>query len=380
MRDENKVKRFKIDEQDIDENIQENSKRKKNKSHKALKIIGIIILIIVILCVCLAGAGYLYISNKLGKLNYETISKDANDLGISSENADKKSEMSKYRNIALLGLDSRYDTYDEDYRTDCIMIASINQETNEVTLYSIYRDTYVQMTLDGTTKFDKINHAYYNGVQNTIKTINENLDLNISEYVTVDFNAVSDLVDSVGGIDINIDNEEIQYINNYIKDVTKVTGKTADKITKTGVNHLNGVQAVSYCRIRYTTGKDYKRTERMRNVLEKVFEKAKKKSITELNSILETMLPKIRTNLTAMDITSLIPTMLNVTIKESFGWPYKTTGVWMRGDFYGPASSLESNVKKLHKEVYGQEDYEVPDNIKEISNQIIKETGVKDEL
>lgn len=380
MRDENKAKRFKRDEQDIDENIQENSKRKKNKSHKALKIIGIIILIIVILCVCLAGAGYLYISNKLGKLNYETISKDANDLGISSENADKKSEMSKYRNIALLGLDSRYDTYDEDYRTDCIMIASINQETNEVTLYSIYRDTYVQMTLDGTTKFDKINHAYYNGVQNTIKTINENLDLNISEYVTVDFNAVSDLVDSVGGIDINIDNEEIQYINNYIKDVTKVTGKTADKIIKTGVNHLNGVQAVSYCRIRYTTGKDYKRTERMRNVLEKVFEKAKKKSITELNSILETMLPKIRTNLTAMDITSLIPTMLNVTIKESFGWPYKTTGVWMRGDFYGPAASLENNVKKLHKEVYGQKDYEVPDHIKEISNQIIKETGVKDEL
>ncbi|CCY99437.1 putative uncharacterized protein [Clostridium sp. CAG:793] len=380
MRDENKAKRFKRDEQDIDENIQENSKRRKHKSHKALKIIGIIILIIVILCVCLAGAGYLYISNKLGKLNYETISKDANDLGISSENADKKSEMSKYRNIALLGLDSRYDTYDEDYRTDCIMIASINQETNEVTLYSIYRDTYVQMTLDGTTKFDKINHAYYNGVQNTIKTINENLDLNISEYVTVDFNAVSDLVDSVGGIDVNIDNEEIQYINNYIKDVTKVTGKTADKITKTGVNHLNGVQAVSYCRIRYTTGKDYKRTERMRTVLEKVFEKAKKKSIPELNSILETMLPKIRTNLTAMDITSLIPTMLNITIKESFGWPYKTTGVWMRGDFYGPASSLESNVKKLHKEVYGQEDYEVPDNIKEISNQIIKETGVKDEL
>lgn len=380
MRDENKAKRFKRDEQDIDENIQENSKRKKNKSHKALKIIGIIILIIVILCVCLAGAGYLYISNKLGKLNYETISKDANDLGISSENADKKSEMSKYRNIALLGLDSRYDTYDEDYRTDCIMIASINQETNEVTLYSIYRDTYVQMTLDGTTKFDKINHAYYNGVQNTIKTINENLDLNISEYVTVDFNAVSDLVDSVGGIDINIDSEEIKYINGYINDVTKVTGKTADKITKTGVNHLNGVQAVSYCRIRYTTGKDYKRTERMRTVLEKVFEKAKKKSIPELNSILDTMLPKIRTNLTAMDITSLIPTMLNITIKESFGWPYKTTGVWMRGDFYGPASSLESNVKKLHKEVYGQEDYEVPDNIKEISNQIIKETGVKDEL
>ena len=118
----------------------------------------------------------------------------------------------------------------------------------------------------------------------------------------------------------------------------------------------------------------------MRNVLEKLFEKAKKKSITELNSILETMLPKIRTNLTAMDITSLIPTMLNVTIKESFGWPYKTTGVWMRGDFYGPAASLESNVKKLHKEVYGQKDYEVPDHIKEISNQIIKETGVKDEL
>lgn len=224
---------------------------------------------------------------------------------------------------------------------------------------------------------DKINHAYYGGVENTLKTINTNLDLNTSEYIIVDFNAVVDLVDSVDGIDIEIDNEEIKYINNYINSVSDIVGKKADQITKTGMQHLNGIQAVSYCRIRYTTGLDYKRTERMREVLEKVVEKVKKLNLFEINNLLDTILPKIRTNISNKEIKELLPQALSLKIKSSFGWPYTTTGVWMRGDFYGPATTLESNVKKLHEEIYRQENYDVPENIKEISNNIIEETGVK---
>ena len=359
-------------------NKQEDKKRFKNEKsnkHKKLKIFGVIIAIILIIVIILIVLAYGYLNSKLGKLQVEHITNDLNELGISEAN--QESDMSQYRNIAILGLDSRYDTYDPDYRTDCIMVASINKVTNEVQLYSIYRDTYVQMELDGETVFDKINHAYYNGVENTLKTINENLDLNITEYVMADFTAIADLVDSVGGIDIDIDNEEIEYINDYIKDVTKVTGKEAENITKTGLNHLNGVQAMSYCRIRYTTGLDYKRTERMREVLGKVAEKIKAMDLGQINNLLDDFLPKIKTNLTANDIKSLIPMALSLKVKDSFGWPYTTTGVWMRGDFYGPATTLESNVKRLHEEVYGQTDYVVPENIVEISNKIIEDTGVK---
>lgn len=346
------------------------------KRNTAVKVIGIILLIIAIIILGIYVAINTYINSKLDKLKFETITDNIEELGINKEN--ETNEMATYRNIALLGLDSKYDSYDTAYRTDCIMIASINEKTSEVQLYSIYRDTYVQMGLDGVTLMDKINHAYYNGVENTLKTINTNLDLNITEYVIVDFNAVVDLVDSVNGIDIEIDSEELKYINSYIKDVSKVTGYTAKQITKTGMQHLNGVQAVAYCRIRYTEGYDYKRTERMREVLEKVMDKIKRCSITEINSILDTMLPEIRTNISAKEIKSLIPQALKFNISSSFGWPYRTKGVWMRGDFFGPAATLESNVKQLHQEVYGQADYEVPQNIKEISDKIVKETGVKE--
>ena len=350
-------------------------KNGKTKKSAKLKIIGIIIAVILIIVIILVVLAYGYLNSKLGKLQVEHITNDLNELGISEAN--QESDMSQYRNIAILGLDSKYDTYDPDYRTDCIMIASINKVTNEVQLYSIYRDTYVQMELDGETVFDKINHAYYNGVENTLKTINKNLDLNITEYVMADFTAIADLVDSVGGIDIDIDSEEINYINDYIKDVSKVVGRTSSNISQTGVQHLDGIQAVSYCRIRYTSGLDYKRTERMREVLGKVVDKIKQSDLMTINNLLDTFLPKIRTNITAGAIKEFIPMALDITFKDSFGWPYTTEGVWMRGDFYGPATTLESNVKRLHEEVYGQTDYVVPENIIEISNKIIEETGVK---
>ena len=346
-----------------------------NKKNKKLKILGIIIAVILLIVIAIISATHFYINSKLGKLQIEQITNDLNELGI--DEATQDSQMSKFRNIAILGLDSLYDTYDQVFRTDCIMVASINKETNEVQLYSIYRDTYVQMDLDGKTILDKINHAYYNGVENTLKTINENLDLNITEYVMADFTAIADLVDSIGGIDIDVDSEEIKYINNYIKSVSQAVGRTASNITHTGVQHLNGIQSVAYCRIRYTEGWDYKRTERMREVLGKVVDKIKQSDLGTINNLLDTFLPKIRTNITVNEIKKLIPTALSLKLTNSFGWPYTTIGVWLDEDFYGPATTLESNVKRLHEEVYGQTDYVVPDKIVEISNKIVEVTGVQ---
>ena len=369
-------KNLNLQEKQQTNRFKETKNNKQVKKHKGLRIFVIIIAIILIFIIAIICGAYSYLNSKLGKLQYEPITNDLNQLGI-SEASIEDSQMSKFRNIAILGLDSRYDTYDPDYRTDCIIIASINKETKEVQLFSIYRDTYVQMDLDGETILDKINHAYYNGVENTLKTINENLDLNITEYVLADFTAIADLVDSVGGVDIDVDSEEIKYINYGVKDVSKVIGRTTNNVTKTGLQTLDGIQAVAYCRIRQTNGFDYKRTERMREVLQKVVEKIKNLNLGEINNLLDSFLQKIRTNIAEKEIKSLIPMALSLNIKKSFGWPYTTTGVWMDGDFYGPATTLESNVKKLHEEVYGQADYVVPEKIVEISNKIVGKTGVK---
>lgn len=351
-----------------------------NKEHAVLRLIGIILSVFLIICIMVVILVNLFINYKLNKIQINPITTNREELGINEENTANTSEMSKFRNIALLGIDTHYDDYDTVNRTDCIIIASINQETNEVQLYSIYRDTYVQMELNGTTKMNKINQAYYNGVENTIKTINQNLDLNITEYVLVNFKTMIDLIDRIDGIYIDIDSEELKYINAHINDLNKTFNKNTEYITKTGNQKLNGVQAVAFCRIRYTSGKDYKRTERMREVLGKIIENIQTYDTFTILNLIDSTLPHLQTNITVDKIKAMIPQAFSFTFKQDFGWPYKTTGVWMRGDFFGPAATLETNVKKLHQEVYGQVDYEVPQYIKDISKEIENETGVHNQI
>lgn len=355
-------------------NEDKNNKKKNKKKHKALRVILTILLIIAIICASAYIAFEQYLNSKLNKIQYQNITTDANELGIDTTT---QKTMSNFKNIALLGIDAMGDDYGEGNRTDCIMIASINETTNEVKLFSIYRDTYVQMELDGKTVLDKINHAYYGGVTNTIKTINTNLDLNISEYVLVNYQVVTDVIDSIGGVEITIESDELQYINQYVDAVALATNKSATHVTKTGKQTLNGVQAVAYSRIRYTTGKDYKRTARMRTVLEAIIQKAQSEGINKELNLLNTILPEAQTNISTSEIKELIPKAVSWKLTANFGWPYKTTGVWMDGDFYGPAVTLESNVKQLHQEVFGEENYEVPDSVKTISEAVIKKTGLK---
>ena len=342
-------------------------------------LIFMIIVIILILLTC--GGVYIYknnIKNKENTENAENTSKEDNTI---IEEKEKKQEIevdegpSKgYRTIALFGNDSRYDDYATDYRTDCIMVAVINNETKEVTLFSIYRDTYVEMDLDGKTFLNKINQAYYNGIENSLKTINKNLDLNITEYAQVNFSSLSDIIDAIGGVYIDVDADELKYINNYIKDTAGVAQKPEEniQIREPGFLHLNGIQTVAYCRIRYTEGWDYKRTERMREVLMTACDKIKKLSLKEMSDLADKLLPEVMTNIPKKDLLGF--TRLKIT--KEFGWPYKTKG-WENGDFYGPPITLESNVLQLHREIYGDEDYVVPDSVKEISNKIIKKTGYR---
>lgn len=339
--------------------------KKTSKKKKVIKILLGILITILIIIVAVGGTVFWYVNDKIEKMNQVEI--DESQLGLS-----ENENLSKYRNVAIFGVDSRSDNYGTGNRSDSIIIASINNETHDIKLISVYRDTYVQIDGHG---LDKITHAYsYGEAPLALKTLNENLDLNITEFVTVNFDAVADAVDALGGIKMNITSAEVQYINSYIDETSKVTGTKSKHINSAGTYTLDGVQAVAYSRIRYTSGGDYKRTERMRDVITAMIQKLKTKSISEINTIANKILPKVYTNLSITDLLSMVPALSSFNVGESTGWPYETKGITL-DRWYGVPVTLESNVKKLHQEVFDDADYEVPDTIKTVSKKIVNKTG-----
>ena len=344
-----------------------NSKNKpKKKMNKALKVILIILVIIIVVVAAVVAAGWGMIS----EMQDESI--DENAIGLNDETVQ---ELSEYRNIALLGIDSRQDDYGLGNRSDCIIIASINKSTNDVKLISVYRDSYLQLNEKGKTTLDKVTHAYsYGGAQNTLLALNTNLDLNIKEYLTVNFDTVVLAVDALGGVDIDITSDELKYLNSYIDATSQSSGVKASHITSAGKQKLSGVQAVAYSRIRYTAGGDYKRAERMRTVVQAMVTKAKSLSATQLISVANKILPHVSTNISNSEIILLAPTLAKMNFSTSIGWPYETKGITL-DRWYGVPVTLESNVIRLHKEVFNDSDYTLPDNIKKISDSIVAKTG-----
>ena len=324
------------------------------KKKKGLKVFGTIVLILIIILVVLVGGIFWFIQDKLNKLQRIDIKEE--ELMVSSQ---AEASLSNYRNIAIFGIDSREDTYEKGNRSDCIIIASINNTTKEVKLISVYRDTYVQIEGHG---LDKITHAYsYGSAPLAISTLNTNLDLNIKEFITVNFDAVKEIIDSIDGITMPITAEEVPHIPG---------------ITKAGTYQLTGEQALAYARIRYATGGDYKRTERMRDVLTAVANKVKTFDISRLNKLVDTLLPKVYTNIKASDIFAMFPSIPNFKIIQSIGWPYETKGITM-DRWYGVPITLENNVTKLHNEVFDETNYQPSETVKTISNKIVEKTGYR---
>lgn len=323
-----------------------------------MKKVGIVLLILILIIAILAGVGYFYSKSKLDMMNYVEVPKE--EIEINEEVKEKKDEvLSEYRNIVLLGKDD-YDTNYENGRSDCIIIASINEKTKEVNLVSVYRDTYLQIP---GRSLDKVNHAYaYGGPALTMSTLNKNLDLDITEFVTVNFEATKDIVNAVGGVSISVTDAE----------ATKIPG-----ISKGGTYLLDGEKALAYARIRKIDS-DYKRTERMRTVLEAVFEKAKKMNPTQLMNLMNIILPEISTNIPQSEIVALIPQVVQYKVNDSIGWPYKTQGIILNDVWYGPPITLRSNVIQLHKELFGEEDYQPSEEIENISKSIVNKTGFRE--
>ena len=310
-----------------------------------LWIIGIILFIIL----GVAAGAYIYANSLLNKMEKVEINKE--DVGITEEVEEKLTQYDDtITNIALFGIDAEDG---EAGRSDSIMIATIDTHNKKLKLTSIMRDSYVNIDGHG---LDKINHAYAFGkAQLAIKTLNENFDLNIQNFVAVNFSSLPKIIDKIGGIELDIDSEELEYINSYIRNVNTINNTNSPSIASSGIQHVDGTQAMAYCRIRYTSGGDYKRTERHREVLSKIFEKILSMSPTTYPSLLNDLLPMVSTNLDGSEIMELGNKILkigNTTLEqERFPRDGYCEGQMINGVYY-LTFDKETTVNQLHDYIF----------------------------
>lgn len=350
----------------MEKNVRKHSKKKKKKS--IIKTFFKIVFILIIFIVVLAGIGFGYIYSKLGKIDYKQEELKEIEVNEGVENN------TGYTNVVLFGVDARSNEYVNDAGSDCILIVSINNETKEVKLVSVYRDSY--LSPDG-IKYTKITDYFrQHNSEETVKLLNKDLDLDISEYVTINFNVVVNVVNAVKGIEMEITKADLKYINPYIDEIIAVTGIKSERLTKTGTYTLDGVQALAYARIRYI-GSDIDRTNRQRIVLTKTFDKIKKMNVFQVNNLINEVFPKIQTTLSPKEIIKLATGITKYNIISSAGFPYEWADYQPNGVYYLSPRNLEKNVIRLHKELYGEEDYTVSAELKKISDNLIKKTGLK---
>jgi LCP family protein required for cell wall assembly len=337
-----------------------NKNKNRKKRFRALLFIDFLLLLVI------AGVVYFfYLSSKTQLDQSQDKSIITNDI--------KSKAIGGYRNIVIFGVDSRENDLKKNTRSDTIIIASINRKTKDIKLASIYRDTYVNIPNEG---YDKINAAYSKGgYALALNTINTNFDLNIKEYVTVNFQAVCNVIDLLGGITLDITDEELKYVNGYTKELNKINGTNVGSLKSAGTQLVNGTHATAYARIRYTDGGDFKRTERQRIVIDKIFEKAKKTDFITLNKIFNQILPQIYTNLDSLDMLNLAKDVLSYDIVDQTGFPFEKSADYYHSVSYVFPIDLAVNVTELHQFLFNAKNYTPTDTVKKYSEDIKKITG-----
>lgn len=322
----------------------------------------------VLLCLALSGAAY--VMAKWNKIDTQEIK--AEDLIINEEvKMNKEIDLGDgYTNVALFGVDSRDGNLGKGNRTDCIIVASLNNETKEIKMVSVYRDTLLDLS-EGT--YQKCNAAYsYGGPVTAINMLNMNLDLDIEDYVTVDFGAIADAIDLLGGVEIDVKEEEIKPLNKYINETARSAGKEAHRVENSGLQLLDGSQATTYARIRSTAGGDFTRTERQRLVIEKMFEKALEADLGTINAIIDEVFPQVSTSFTLQEILTYASAYDQYTLGDNMGFPVdKTTDTLSGLGSIVIPQDLVSNVTKLHEFLFGTKDYTPSSTVQTVNGNII---------
>lgn len=330
----------------------------------------------VILLISFIVVTTLYLTN-LAKSKYSEIDVTYihnDELVVNKGVADK---VKGYTTIVLYGVDSRDSNLEQGTNSDSIIIASINDSTKEIKLVSVYRDTLLDIQDDA---FDthKINYAYQiGGPITSMNSLNANLDLYITDYITVDFGAFAEIIDAIGGVEIEIQEKEINNLNKNLAEQIRLSGVFSEGIYEPGLQKLNGQQAVAYSRIRSTDKGDITRTLRQRNVLLKVFEKVTSADGALTSSLIDVSFGCISTSITKDKAIEFITNAKDYKLTTSIGFPFAYKGVSLgdKGSVLVSAD-LDANVVALHKYLYDDTAYETTDTVKKISSKLSAETGV----
>lgn len=340
---------------------------------KKKRKIWFILLEIAVLIGILCFAGYSYISSRLDLMQRLPWNPDEiKNVEISEE---KQEQTSGYWTIAVFGVDSRNSSVGKGNNSDVNILCNIDQGTGEIRLVSVYRDSYLNISDKNT--YNKINAAYMQGgPEQVVKALNRNLDIDIDDYATFNWKAVADAINILGGIDVEITKSEFYYINAFISETVKATGVASTQLKSAGMNHLDGVQAVAYGRLRLMDT-DYARTERQRKVISLAFEKMKKADWATINNIVQTVFPQVATSIEINDLLKIGRNITRYHLTETTGFPSELREKKMgrKGACVIP-QTLESNVIELHHFLFGDEEYTPTETVRTISQKIVSDTGV----
>lgn len=303
---------------------------------------------------------------------------------VINEEVQENETLQGYRNIALFGVDDRNGKLGKGVRTDTIMVASINMDTGDIKLCSVYRDTYLNR---GNDTYNKCNGAYANGgPEQAINMLNMNMDLDITDYVTIGFAGMKSVIDALGGVEINVTEDEIVHLNNYMYSMVKedpvvgLAGLSYTEVTHAGTQTLDGLQALAYCRIRYTKGDDFRRAERQRTVLLAIMDKAKQASAKDLTAVANSVFDEkmISTSLDISEILSLLGDVGKYKVAANDGFPQAdmriTGSIGKKGSCVIPLD-LADNVKWLHEFLFDDPNYTPSDAVQKYSRQIESDTS-----
>lgn len=279
--------------------------------------------------------------------------------------------------VAVFGVDSR-DGNTKKALADVQMVCTLDRETGEIRLASVFRDTYLKIDSKGT--YHKINEAYFKGGQKqAVAALEENLDLKIDDYAAFNWKAVAEAINVLGGIDLEITPAEFKYINGFITETVNSTGIGSTQLKQAGPNHLDGVQAVAYSRLRLMDT-DFQRTERQRRVIALTLEKARQADAGTLTSLAKAILPQISASIGIDDVLPLVKDISKYYIADTAGFPFSRETKRVGKMDCVIATTLESNVIQLHQFLYGEDTlYHPSSGLKKISAHISEETGLYEE-
>ncbi len=289
------------------------------------------------------------------------------DLEISQQ-VQENENLKEYRNIALFGVDSRKGALTKGTLSDSIIIASINLETKDVKLCSVYRDTYLNLSND---KYGKCNSAYsYGGAEQAMKMLNMNLDLDIKDFVTIGFDGLTQVIDDIGGVYIDVDDEELRHINSYQETMAQEMGVNYTPVTSTGYQLLNGLQATAYCRIRYKTGNDFARAASQREVIQAIVDKVKTMDLVTLTKVANDVSNNVYTSLSMDEIVGILGEVTQYNIVDEGGFPEASMRgagtLGSKGSCVYPIN-LTENVTWLHEFLFNDTGYEPSKEVQEYS-------------